>query len=352
MARKNLLAGLLDEPVQQPGEPIASEELTAVNFSRGRPASAETLASVGGRGAVGAMGRSLELLTAEVAAARSVEAQLLSGASIIEIDPALVDPSPVPDRMPVDAEAQAAFVAAIRDHGQQVPILVRPHPAVDGRYQVAFGHRRLRAAVALGRPVRACVRRLTDDELVIAQGQENNARQDLTFIERASFAACLESRGVKRETIMAALLVDKTELSRLIAVRRAVPDIVVTVIGPAPKAGRRRWMALAEQVAAIDPGPLVQRLLAEATFSVASSDERFVHLRSALSPRPVQTQRGAETWTAPDGHKVARVERGETRVTLTIDERLAPAFGEYVFSRFGELYEAFRREQSSKESLT
>lgn len=345
MARKNLLAGLLDAPASGPAETVRSDELTAVNFSGARQAPAEPPSSLSGRGAVGAMGRSLELLTAEVAAARSVEAQLLSGASVVELDPALVDPSPVPDRLPVDAKAQAAFVAAIRDRGQQVPILVRPHPTVDGRYQVAFGHRRLRAAVELGRPVRACVRELTDDELVVAQGQENNARQDLTFIERASFAATLEARGIKRETIMAALLVDKTELSRLIAVRCAVPDIVVTAVGAAPKAGRRRWMALAEQVATIDPGPLVQRLLAEAAFAAASSDERFVRLLAALSPRPAQTRRATETWTAPDGEKVVRVERGKTRVTLTIDERIAPAFGEYVFSKFGELYEAFRREQ-------
>jgi ParB family chromosome partitioning protein len=290
------------------------------------------------------MSRSLERLTTEVASARSVEARLLAGASIIELDPALVDPSPFPDRLPYDPEAQAAFVAAIRERGQQVPILVRPHPTIEGRYQVAFGHRRLHAAIELGQPVRACVKELSDDELVVAQGHENNARQDLTFIERASFAAGLQARGIKRETIMAALLVDKTELSRLIAVRRAVPDIVVAAVGPAPKAGRRRWTTLADQVAVTDPGPLVQRLLGETAFSAASSDGRFVRLLAALSPQSTRTLRATEVWTAPDGQKVARVDRGETRFTLTIDERLAPAFGDYLFSKFGELYEAFRRE--------
>ncbi len=82
------------------------------------------------------MSRSLELLTAEVEAARSVEAQLLSGANIVELDPALVDASPFPDRLPPSAEIEAGFVAAVRDHGQQVPILVRPHPTIEGRYQL------------------------------------------------------------------------------------------------------------------------------------------------------------------------------------------------------------------------
>ena len=52
----------------------------------------------------------------------------------------------------------------------------------EGFYQVAYGHRRVRATAILGIKVRAIVRDLTDAELVIAQGQENNARQDLSFI--------------------------------------------------------------------------------------------------------------------------------------------------------------------------
>ena len=105
--------------------------------------------------------------------------------------------------------------------GQQVPILVRPHPDKPGRYQSGLGHRRLRAADALRRQVRAMVRRLTDAELVVAQGKENGERRDLSFIERASFAAHLEERGFERSTIMTALGVDKADLSRLIALARS-----------------------------------------------------------------------------------------------------------------------------------
>jgi ParB family chromosome partitioning protein len=343
MARKNLLSDLVDEPSTGPDR-ARGEELAGVNVERGRSVTAEKPSPLGSRGAVGAMSRSLELLTAEVDAARSVEAQLLSGENIVELDPTVVDPSPFPDRLPLSAEAEAEFVAAIRDHGQQVPILVRPHPALEGRYQIAFGHRRLRAAVELGWPVRACVKELTDDELIVAQGQENNARQDLTFVERASFAAALEARGIKRDTIMAALLVDKTELSRMISIRCALPDVMVAAIGPAPKAGRRRWMALAKRVAAIDAGPLVQRLLAETAFSIASSDERLVRVLTALAPQTV-TPIGGGTWSTPGGREAARVERGSYRFSLTIDERSAPGFGDYLFAKLDELYEAFSRKR-------
>ena len=62
------------------------------------------------------------------------------------------------------------------------------------------------------------VRQLSDRELVVAQGQENSARADLSFIERARFALHLEVAGYDRETIISALSVDKTTVSRLISV--------------------------------------------------------------------------------------------------------------------------------------
>ena len=47
-----------------------------------------------------------------------------------------------------------------------------------------------------GRPVKAVVKKLGDEELVIAQGQENNERQDLSYIEKARFAHRLGKRGL------------------------------------------------------------------------------------------------------------------------------------------------------------
>ena len=123
---------------------------------------------------------------------------------------------------------------------------MRPHPAVTGRYQVAFGHRRLRAASELGRPVRAVVKQLSDRDLVIAQGQENSARADLSFVERARFARSLEESGYDRETIITALSVDKTTVSRMISVATRIPADIVDAIGPAPGTGRDRWIELSK----------------------------------------------------------------------------------------------------------
>ena len=91
------------------------------------------------------------------------------------------------------------LLQAIREHGQNSPILVRPHPLVDGRYMVVFGHRRVRVARELGRKVRSVVKAVDDKAHVIAQGQENSARSNLTFIEKSTFAKRLEALGYDRE---------------------------------------------------------------------------------------------------------------------------------------------------------
>ncbi|MGJ0505213.1 MAG: plasmid partitioning protein RepB [Methylocystis sp.] len=329
MARKNLLLGLDDE------------ELTAVN-----PESVTTRRpppTLGNRGAVGAMGRSLERISADIDAAKELEKRLLSGADVIEIDASLVDASFVTDRLDESEADRASLLSSIRTHGQQVPILVRPHPEASGRYQIAYGHRRLRALLELGQRVRAVVRSLTDDELVIAQGQENSARRDLSFIERASFAASLEERGFGRDTIMASLAIDKTELSRLISCRKALPDELVKAIGAAPKAGRRRWMDLAEHLKAPRASKVWARVCNEAEFAPLDSDSRFAAVFAALATKnpPAKTT----SWIDHDGRKIARVDEDAGWLRINVDKSVDAEFGAYIVAQLPALLKAFQVSQ-------
>ena len=143
-----------------------------------------------GRAPVGAMGAALEDMKgqseAEIAA---LKAQIEAGHSIVEIDTDKIDRSFVSDRMDESEEALGSLKEQIKIQGQIVPVLVRPHPESKERYQIAFGHRRVAAAAALGIKVKAVIKDLNDEDLVIAQGQENNERLDLSYIERARFAA-------------------------------------------------------------------------------------------------------------------------------------------------------------------
>ena len=335
MGRKNLLADLVESASE-----VAPQEMGVPPPPLLRP-------TLGSRGAVGAMSRSLEQLSADRDAAQALSERLANGQSVVEIDTGLVEDSLVPDRMAGSDADHAALVESIRAEGQIVPALLRPHPQKPNRFQIAYGHRRIRALRELGRPVRAVVRALTDDELVIAQGKENGDRQDLSFIERARYAALLEERQFRRETIMAALSVDKTELSRLISTARAIPATLADRIGRAPKIGRRRWMDLAERLGKKTRGRVLDELFASKAFLRAESDDRFVMVFAALA-EPARPVAKPATWVAGDGRRIARIERRPDRFLLTLDENLAPRFGDFLLDNLPALYDQFRAAEKGR----
>lgn len=296
-------------------------------------------------GALRTMGLTLKEMSADADDAHALREQIQGGHHVIELDPAIIDPSFVADRIPVERDPEFdLFVRSVAESGQQVPILVRPHPDAAGRYQAAYGHRRLRAAAALGRTVRAIIRPLSDVELVVAQGKENGERRDLSFIERATFAAHLEERGFERATIMAALGVDKADLSRLIALAKAVPAEIVRAIGPAPKIGRPRWTALSDAFAARphEAAEAVQPVLASQAFLAADSDGRFNRVLEALQTR-TGSRDDRDYWRDRAGQPLVRVERSAAATRLTVDERLAAGFGGFLLDRLGALHDEFMR---------
>jgi ParB family chromosome partitioning protein len=339
MARKNIFGDLAAAEGPAGGDRAAAPNAAV------RPGSAFAV-----RGAPGMLTRSIGDLAAKADAAKELEARLTSGQVIVELDTTAIDPSFIADRMSQNDDAYLALRAAIATEGQNSPILVRPHPVTVGRYQVAFGHRRLRVAQELGRPVRAVVRSLSDEELVLAQGQENSARADLSFIERARFARRLEDLGYRREVIMAALTVDKTTVSRMISVTRRIPPGVIDVIGPAPGTGRDRWTDLASRFAE-DSGVAYPALLESRLFQEADSDARFAQLFEFLlsggNTSAEKASRGeriaprdeVQQWgPSQDNSRVVSLTHNTRVATLAIDRRFAPGFGEFLLSQMDRLF--------------
>ena len=297
-----------------------------------------------GSSAVRAMGLEIGRIAEEAREADNLRRQIADGDRVIDLDPAVVEPSFAADRLSRTADAEyRRLVDSMRESGQQVPILVRPHPDQPGKYQVAYGHRRREAAAELGRPVRSVVRVLSDAELVVAQGKENAERRNLSFIERALFAAALERQGFDRATLNAALAVHTAEMTRFLAIAAAIPIVIVRRIGPAPKAGRPRWMELAEHLAKPDMLAIAERVLERTSLRDASSDRRFAvvidALREASAPSAPEALRNAR------GEPVIRIERTGRTMRLIVDERLAPGLGQYVRDRLGALIAAFERDE-------
>lgn len=312
-------------------------------------------------GAVKAMGLTLSSITREAEEARALRQALEEGERIVSLDTGRIDVSFVSDRLSDEERDDPDFLALVesmRENGQQVPILVRPSPAAggagegEGRYQVAYGHRRLKAAHRLGIKVKAIVRPLTDDELVLAQGKENAERRNLSFIERALFAHTLVGRGFERRLVCDALTVQKSELSRLLQVAEAVPFRFIRAIGPAPKAGRERWMALGT-LFSNGNGAEIEKAADETTserFAAAASDERFQMLFDRLL-RPAQKAPAAaeEKIVRADGALLATVERKGRAVRLSFAKDVDPAFIAALTGRLREDYAVFLAEKAGRD---
>lgn len=298
-----------------------------------------------GAGVIGVAERSIAQIVEERDRLQALVASGSGGA--VDIDASLIDPSPFQDRLPDDDEAAfEAFRRGFEAEGQKVPVQLRRHPDAEGRFQVIYGHRRVRAAQDIGRPVKALILAMSDHDLAIAQGIENSERQDLTWIERALFAWRMEGAGVKARDIRAALSVDDPELARMRAVLRVLPVDVVEAIGRAPKIGRPRWLALSQAAgegsAAI--GLLRQTLSADKVSGLASN-ERFQRALAAVSAAKAAPAKPP----APDemalidgeGRPVAKALFSRKDVRLVMDKQRAAAFTAFLRQELPALVEKF-----------
>ena len=350
--RKNSLKALFGDTAL----PGPDNQLTAVNGpaaapeskSVREPANAPRAAS----GAVKAMGLSLSSITREAEEARVLRQALELGERVVSLDTALVSSSFVNDRLSEEERDDEDFLTlmdSIRESGQHAPILVRPHPDKPEHYQVAYGHRRLRAARRLGQQVKALVRPLSDDELVLAQGKENAERRNLSFIERALFAKALVERGFDRKIVGEALAVQKSELSRLLQVAEAVPERFIRAIGPAPKAGRERWMALGQYFADKASVIKAEDETGSERFLAAVSDERFRLLFDRLSRKQPAVKPDIEEMKGADGRIFARVSRSDKGLRIEFPADPGFGFAETIATRLKEEYARYMKEAGGKD---
>lgn len=295
------------------------------------------------RVSAGIIGATQRTLT-EIREERDRLAEQVALGGFLELAPETVDPSPFPDRLPDDDETDfERFRLSIQEDGQQVPVQVRRHPSDEGRYQLVYGHRRWRAARELNRSLRAFIVEASDHDLLLAQGLENSARQDLSWIEKASFASHMEKAGVRARDIRTALQVDDAELARFRSVLSVLGDEIPALIGRAPKIGRPRWTALAAQVAKTPDG--IQRLVKTlaAAKNVSSNDRFALGLKALVEPReprpspPLPLERD-------DGTSFGRVLFSPKAIQIEIAEEEAKDFHSFFEARLPELVKQFRQQ--------
>lgn len=329
MARKNLLEGLMAEGAK-PAElsPAAKRPL---------------------KGAIGAVSQSIEALKAR---------------ALLDIDPFLIDAGGLQDRLESDDTEDAALLASIRDYGQQVPVLVRPHPTDPDRYQIVYGRRRVLAMRDLGQPVKALLRDLDDSALVMAQGQENNARRGLSFIEKANFAAQMRDVDYDRRAICDALSIDKTVVSRMLQIVDRIGNDLITMIGAAPAVGRDRWGALASKLETGDTDALtmIDMIAAKATSNNDSNDRFEIAIRTGDESTPAMTKHtetdgdpkpraSRRTITAPNsGIPIARAMMGHDKVVLTLPRDGGGGFEDWLVEHLSDIHRTWVKTRSDEDT--
>jgi len=177
--------------------------------------------------------------------------------AIREIGPELIDDWGPTDRIDgftaVNSEDESdgfeALKTSILEDGQQVPILLR-RSQTEGRFEAIYGRRRLRVCRDLGIKVKANVQDVDDATALLAKGLENAARRNLSFYEKARFAAAIQEAGHSSAVARKVLSVSASGLSHLTKITEHVPRDLGDLIGAAPKSGRPKWTQLAEDLSA------------------------------------------------------------------------------------------------------
>lgn len=104
-------------------------------------------------------------------------------------------PSPDNPRKHFDAAFLAELGRSLRETGQFTPCLVRPHPSQTGKYELAAGESRLKAATLEALDGLDCfVRPMTDAQFLEVLTFENLKRRDLRPLEEARSYALLQKR--------------------------------------------------------------------------------------------------------------------------------------------------------------
>lgn len=273
--------------------------------------------------------------------------------TVQEISPDLILDSSHQDRLLIDDTEVKGLRESIAAHGQQVPILVRPHSELSGQFEIVYGRRRLMAIRSLGISAKALVRSLDDKEAILAQGHENNHRKDPSFIEKALFAGELEEANYSPDIIWDALDISRSYASQMRKVIKAIPRDVINVIGAAPSIGRRRWHAAVDLLSELDinaadalPSEFADSLDSNGRFEVWY--KAIVGRKQNPEPRPAPSA-PPKTISTKDGEKIGVITMSRGRAVVRMDPKQV-IFSQWLNQHADEVFKKLFADWSSEQA--
>ncbi len=151
-------------------------------------------------------------------------------------------PNPNQPRKIFDKQALEELAQSIRENGVLQPVLVR---AVGDRYQIVSGERRYRASKLAGiRTIPAVVRRLDEEQTMLAGLIENIQRQDLNPIEEArSLRDILLNYGLTHDQLAEKVGRSRSALTNRLRLLQLPADIQELVVSGKISAGHAKMLA-------------------------------------------------------------------------------------------------------------
>ncbi len=232
------------------------------------------------------LGRGLAALLGESAPLRSQGSASDEGPtdSVQSLGIELLEPSPFQPRKRLLQEALDELAASIARQGVLQPLLVRPHPAKPGHYQIIAGERRWRAAQqAQLHEVPVLIRPLSDAAAVVAALVENLQRADLNPLEEAmGYRRLMDEFGMTQEALAETIGKSRAHVGNSLRIL-SLPENVLALV----RDGQLSFGHARALVTHSDPGPLAERVARE-QLSVRET-ERLAAARAA--PPPAQRER-------------------------------------------------------------
>jgi len=142
-----------------------------------------------------------------------------------------LEPGPFQPRGAMEPGPLQELAESIREHGLLQPILVRPKPGAEGRYQIIGGERRWRAAQQVPlHEVPVVIRELADREAMAAALVENLQRQDLNALEEAEgYRRLIDEFGLTQDALGQAVGKSRSHVAntmRLLGLPERVRDLL------------------------------------------------------------------------------------------------------------------------------
>ncbi|MFF2372073.1 ParB/RepB/Spo0J family partition protein [Agromyces sp. NPDC058110] len=175
---------------------------------------------------------------------QAVESELLTvpGARLARLDPEDIVPNAVQPRSVFDPDDLAELVHSVREFGVLQPIVVRPHPEQNGKYELVMGERRLRATKAAGLDsIPAVIKDTANEDMLRDALLENLHRSQLNPLEEASaYQQLLADFGITQEELASRIGRSRPQISNTLRLLKLPEPVQIRVAAGVLSAGHAR----------------------------------------------------------------------------------------------------------------